>query len=103
MSSFFDQYSDFETNPTASLVDEFERLAITRHWAEGSKKWRKARHRCFVEDFAFLLVRMGSTILARWQALCDVVGMEHIPTSITQCKEVRQSLCENVLACADRR
>jgi hypothetical protein len=87
--SGFDGFADFDRDPTASIASEFGRLAIQNDWKKGSKKYRKQRAELIEYEFG---VHFGSNLhsLEDWQALCKAVGITNIPSSITQCKKVRQ-------------
>ena len=102
-SSFFCKYPSFEPDATASLVAEFNRLAISQKWKKGSKAYEKYKRQCVVEEFA----AQGSAVdmksqskLQAWQALytelCSPSGSPtaseakklSVPTSIKKCKKV---------------
>jgi len=85
--TFFAIFDDFQSDPTAALTDEFSRLAVQRQWKPGSKAYRKNRRRCYIEEFNTHWGKDASR-LETWQALSREVGIDPVPTSITQCKKV---------------
>lgn len=84
--SFFSKYPEFDHDPTASLVGEFQRLSLQRGWKPGGKKYRQTRQRCFTQEFEHHYGH-ASDKLAGWQALCADVYISPTPSSITQCKK----------------
>jgi len=90
-STFFGSFEGFEPNPTALLAEEFSRLAVERQWKPGTKTYTKNQRRCFIEEFETQWGTETSS-LEVWQALSAEIGITPIPSSITQCKKVRESL-----------
>lgn len=85
-SDFWYKHGDFEPNPRASFRHEFDRLC--KHIGALSKKGKKnlqteALNADFKHHYGAHLSRLD-----RWQELCAEVGIEEIPTSITQCQKV---------------
>ena len=89
--SFFSQYPEFDHDPTAPLVREFQRLSLQRGWKADGKKYRQSRQNCFAQEFEYHYGH-ASDKLAGWQTLCKDVYISPIPSSINQCKKVGQSL-----------
>ncbi|KAI9835323.1 MAG: hypothetical protein M1819_002467 [Sarea resinae] len=96
MASFFETFAKFEPDPTASLEDEFKRLALQRNWVPGKKAFRKNRALCYSAEFA---THYGSDAskLETWQGLCREVQIKEIPASIKKCKKVLKSVNVNLV------
>ena len=88
--SFFSQYPEFDHDPTAPLVREFQRLSLQRGWKADGKKYRQSRQNCFAQEFEYHYGQ-ASNKLAGWQTLCEDVYISPIPSSINQCKKVGRS------------
>ncbi|ERF75978.1 hypothetical protein EPUS_01344 [Endocarpon pusillum Z07020] len=88
--SGYDGFASFDIDPTASIVTEFNRLAIQKSWKKDSKQYKNQRARLVNQEFN---AYFGSNLndLAAWQALCKAVGITTIPSSVTQCKKVQNS------------
>lgn len=86
MPSYWQRYS-FERPEDEDIVSSFNRLAISRQWAQGSRTYRTEYAECVGAAFK---ERFGSdgTKLAGWQALCKDAGMSDVPPSIRQCRLV---------------
>ena len=89
---FFSQYPDFDRDPTAPLVVEFQRLSLKRGWKPGGNKYRQSRQNCFAQEFEHHYGHAGDK-LAGWQTLCADVYISPIPASIKQCKKAGPSRC----------
>jgi hypothetical protein len=85
-SHFWYQYPNFEPNPRAPFKHEFGRLC--KHVGAQSKKEKKNLQTEALT--AEIKHHYGANLsrLDRWQELCKEVGIEKIPTSITQCQKV---------------
>ncbi len=83
-------FADFDIDPTASIVTEFNRLAIQNDWKKHSKQYKEQRSYLVTQEFSAYFGSNFST-LAAWQALCQAVGITDIPSSITQCQKVGKS------------
>ncbi|TKA78295.1 hypothetical protein B0A49_02051 [Cryomyces minteri] len=96
--SFFARFPIFALNSTALIEDEFERLAKEQGWARNSTAYRRNRNRCLIEEFVARFGTVGgASKLEKWQELCDEVGMEDAPNSITQCKKALNSVNVNLV------
>lgn len=84
---FFSQYPDFNHDPMAPLLVEFQRLSLHRGWKVGGRTYRQNRRKCFTQEFEHYYGQ-ASDKLAGWQALCADVHISPLPSSITQCKKV---------------
>lgn len=93
------QFPDFESDPTASLLDNFKRLAIQEGWSKKSQTYKEQR-RVFlaeaVEDAFLDNFGVNVSSLQAWQSLCQTIGVpeskegEEVPqlTSISACQRV---------------
>jgi hypothetical protein len=92
----FAGYSGVNIDPTTSLIAEFNSLALQNNWKKTSAKYKKQRSNFVKNEFE---AHFGSNLsgLGGWQALCEAVGIEDVPSSIIQCKKVRRSLQKGVI------
>jgi hypothetical protein len=84
VSGFWLQFIGFDPDPSSTFRSEFARLAVHQNWSG------KTKRRWEVEALtAEIALHYGTCIdkLDRWQQLCEDVGIEDIPGSITQCKK----------------
>ena len=72
------QSSHFQSDPTASLLDNFKRLAIQEGWGKKSKTYKEQRRAFLAEavEVAFL-DKFGVNVssLQAWQSLCQTIGV----------------------------
>ncbi|KAF1836204.1 hypothetical protein BDW02DRAFT_567253 [Decorospora gaudefroyi] len=82
-------FDGFVPSPTASFKSEFERLARHERWEGGRLK----RHHMIelLKAEIFFHWDMRAQKLYHWQELCEELGIEKIPTTMTQCKKVIMS------------
>lgn len=88
-SPFWYQFPGFEPDPRAPFKHELGRLY--KHVSAKTKKERKdLQTQALTAEIKF---HYGASMsrLDRWQELCEEVGIEKIPTSITQCQKVSMS------------
>jgi hypothetical protein len=78
-------FSGFEPNPLASVSKEFNRLAHYMGWDFHERRERK--YEAYESEFNFFFLGHGSN-LETWQNLCEEVGIDEVPPSITKCKAV---------------
>ncbi|KZM27874.1 uncharacterized protein EKO05_0004896 [Ascochyta rabiei] len=100
-SPFWYQYPGFEPDPRASFKDELGRLC--KHVGaktKGEKKTLQAKALTAEIEYHY-----GASMsrLDRWQELCEEVGIEKIPTSITQCQKVLKPVFVNLFNLIDHR
>jgi hypothetical protein len=92
--------SDFQTDPTAPLLENFKRLAIQEGWKKKSKTYKAKRSAYLaeaVEDGFLSKFGVNISSLQAWQSLCQTIGVpesidgEDPPqlTSISACQQVR--------------
>jgi hypothetical protein len=84
--SYWEQFPGFVPEPKATFKDELARLAKHENWSNNAR--RKQQVKALTAEIAH---HYGTNMnkLDRWQQLCEDVGIDVIPTSITQCKKVR--------------
>jgi hypothetical protein len=86
-SEFWSQFQDFNPNPEAPFLKEFDRLAKQQNWSKNQK--RSQRVAAFSAEVSFHW--KNHTVLDSWQALCVEVGAavgDGVPASISKCKKV---------------
>ncbi|KPI41356.1 uncharacterized protein AB675_8107 [Cyphellophora attinorum] len=92
--------SHFNYNPRAPAWQEFDLLVRHMGWARRSATYRDARtdfRRALVMDFNF---RFGTDEqkLEAWQNICEILGIQPLPESITKCrqaiKKVKVNICD---------
>jgi hypothetical protein len=96
-----EHYPDFQSDPTASLVDDFRRLALQEGWSKKSKTYKEKRRAFLSEEVEIRFINMfgmNASSLQAWQSLCrtigvleSVEGVEVLPQSIRKCQQVRTS------------
>jgi hypothetical protein len=89
-SPFWYQHPGFKPDPRAPFKSELGRLC--KHVGARTKHERRALQSEALK--AEITYHYGASMsrLDRWQGLCEEVGIEKIPTSISQCQKVRTSL-----------
>lgn len=100
---FWYQFKGFEPQPAATFKDEFARLAQQQKWGKKTKKKRRAE--ALTSEITF---HHGTSLhkLDRWRELCEEMGVEEVPNSITKCKQVRllsAADCNTVILTVSRR
>jgi hypothetical protein len=88
-SPYWQQFPGFIPEPTATFKHELTRLAKHESWSSNVK--RKQQVKALTAEIAF---HYGTHMnrLDRWQQLCEDVGIDVIPTSITQCRKVHSAV-----------
>jgi hypothetical protein len=96
------RFPDFQSDPTASLVDDFRRLALQEGWSKKSKTYKEERRAYLAEavEIRFLSqFGVNASSLQAWQSLCRTIGVaesveggEVDLTSIRKCQAVRALL-----------
>ncbi|KAF2102342.1 hypothetical protein NA57DRAFT_73775 [Rhizodiscina lignyota] len=100
--SYFSHFPGFVPDPTTSFNDEFARLAQHQGWERRSNTWRQERGRAIQSEFS---TQYGASAekLAGWQALCNEVGIDPLPQSITQCRKALKGVLVNNVDLVDAR
>ena len=90
--AYFNRFPNFAPNSDATLIENFQQLAISRSWGKKSKKFKEERRSYML---ALAHTHLGSIDrggpaekLVSLQGLCEELGVSPVPTSITQCKNV---------------
>ena len=86
-SSFFTRYSTFSPEPEEGVLEEFERLALHKHWIPDSNVYIKKRMTCLSMEASACFTGMGRTTLQKLQRLCREVGIQSVPNSVTACRK----------------
>lgn len=101
------RFPDFQSDPTASLVDDFRRLALQEGWSKKSNTYKEERRAYLAESVEnrFLTafgVNAGS--LQAWQSLCRTIGVtesveggEVDLTSIRKCQALLKGIFVNLV------
>lgn len=86
---YLDTFDDFQTDHSAPLSGEIEKLASIRGWSE--KTTRKRLDRSYLHEILYFL---GNNVerLEVWQLICTDLGVPEVPSTITQCKKVRSAM-----------
>ena len=89
MSAYSARFPDFIPDPSATLLEEFARLARLRGWQKGSKRYKKERRQYLTSEYDLHIgvIDQGGN-LQQFQALCRELGIDDPPDSIRQCKLV---------------
>ena len=91
--AYLNRFPTFTPNPETTLLENFAQLAISKDWDKDGrvfKKEKKAYLTALADTHIEILDRAGpAEKLAGFQALCTELGVSPVPTSITQCKHVR--------------
>jgi hypothetical protein len=97
-STNFATLSNFQSDPTAPLLENFRRLAIQEGWKKKSKTYKEQRRVFLAEavEVGFLSTfGVNVSSLQAWQSLCKTIGVPEakegdvLPlTSISACKTV---------------
>ncbi|KAF9696932.1 hypothetical protein EKO04_004829 [Ascochyta lentis] len=100
-SPFWYQYPGFEPDPRAPFKHELGRLC--KHVGAKTKGEKKTLQTEALT--AEIKYHYGASMsrLDRWQELCEEVGIEKIPTSITQCQKVLKPVFVNLFNLVDHR
>ena len=81
------KFANFVPSPAASFKSEFGRLAQGQGW--GKKQKHKQLVALLTSDVTFYWGEDEGK-LSRYQELCEDMGIEDVPTTITKCKKVGQ-------------
>lgn len=84
---YFAAYLTFNPEPYLPLLENFNRLAKAQGWRK--KRREEERQAFLLGQYTIHLGGISTGKLQKWQELCGELGVDPIPTSITQCKKVR--------------
>jgi len=89
-SSYFVAFSDFVPDPSASIEQEFARLARYRQWSPSSKRYKKERRKFLLSEYDHHVGYIqAANNISKWQDLCLELGINDPPQSISDCKKVK--------------
>lgn len=84
---FFAGFPGFRQDPKASVSAEFARLAKSRGWKPGTKKWKTSWFLCIDAEYDRLIGDRSSS-LELWQELCRKLDLDGDLPSIRKCRMV---------------
>ncbi|TFK69026.1 hypothetical protein BDN72DRAFT_841113 [Pluteus cervinus] len=90
LESFFAEYPLFTYIPTNHPSDEFARLKSVYHWGRKGRRYKEAKRRynsALVIEFG-KIYGSDEGSLDSWKMLCDVLGVEDVPETISACKKI---------------
>jgi len=107
-----DRFPNFQSDPTASLLDNFRRLAIQEGWRKKTKTYKEERRAFLTEAVeAGFSNNFGGNdnSLQAWQSLCRTIGVpkskegEEVPqlTSISACEQALKGIYVNLVDLVD--
>ncbi|KAF1992671.1 hypothetical protein P154DRAFT_203439 [Amniculicola lignicola CBS 123094] len=99
---FLAKFPTFKRDPADGLEHVFELLTLHEGWSKKSKKQRQRKAELFEEEFKAQFTE-GKTKLESWQALCKEVGIDPVPSSITQCRKALHGVLVNIVNLMDHR
>jgi len=93
LNDFFEQYPDFDYDPSMPANSEWYRLCDHMNWGKKGKKTNPERESAY-EDFKDALVHQFNTnygtdeeSLDAWQELCERLGVFPIPDTLKEARE----------------
>jgi hypothetical protein len=91
ITAFFAEYPEFDYDSTAPVTQEYRRLTQESDWMPRSQEDKKAKAAfgtAMGKQFASFY---GSSIhdIKAWKALCEALGVDPIPKTIAECRDVR--------------
>ncbi|TGZ80176.1 hypothetical protein EX30DRAFT_307838, partial [Ascodesmis nigricans] len=96
---FFADYQSFRYDPAQPYNEQFEALAAHRRWSTDGNTYNNARERfqqamadAFEYDFG-----SQDTDYNAWVRLCNAMGIEPVPPSITQCRMAIKNVHVNLV------
>ncbi|RYN15574.1 hypothetical protein AA0117_g13160 [Alternaria alternata] len=98
--AFWTEFRNFSPDPTAPFLKDFERLAQLESWSKNEKRKNLVKALNSEIDFH---KEDKSTELVRWHRLCQEIGVDSKPTSVTGCKRVLHSHKVNLYSLVDHR
>ncbi|KAJ6258256.1 hypothetical protein Dda_7175 [Drechslerella dactyloides] len=85
--------STYQPSSEVSVIKAFQRLAIGQDWTPKQREKQKKNFHAAVDAEFTERVGTGFTLF-EWQRLVKIIGIEPIPSSITQCRKAIQK--ENI-------
>lgn len=69
-----------------SFTEKFSKIALENKWKPGSKAYNKNKGHILVAELEDIFA--GLTKLEGLQSICEIVGVDPVPISVTQCEKV---------------
>ncbi|KAK7686006.1 hypothetical protein QCA50_010817 [Cerrena zonata] len=94
---FFTQFLGFDYDSSQHVTLEFNRLAESRQWGQKTRRkhYRQLQEALVTEFNQQFGVDEGK--LAAWHALCNEVGINPLPPSVTQCRKALSRVHVNLV------
>jgi len=105
ITAFFAEYPEFDYDSTAPVTQEYRRLTQESDWMPRSQEDKKAKAAfgtAMGKQFASFY---GSSIhdIKAWKALCEALGVDPIPKTIAECRDLIKSKHVNLVDFIDTR
>ncbi|KAF8730601.1 hypothetical protein AX14_005409 [Amanita brunnescens Koide BX004] len=105
IAAFFAEYPDFEYDSTAPVTQEYRRLTQESDWmprSQAEKKAKSAFGEAMGKQFASFY---GTSIhdMEAWKALCEALGVDPIPETIAESRDLIRSKHVNLVDFIDTR
>ncbi|KAH3973261.1 hypothetical protein HBI26_188880 [Parastagonospora nodorum] len=99
-SPFWLQFPGFDPAPTSPFKQEFARLSKHQKWTQTER--REQQVKALAAEIAH---HYGTHLnkLDRWQQLCEDVGIDVAPKSVTQCRKIMSPVMVNLYNVLDHR
>ncbi|VDC02967.1 unnamed protein product [Peniophora sp. CBMAI 1063] len=99
LDEFFGSFEGFQYNPRKPTMSEFNRLCRERGWGLNSPERHEARARlrdALIRQFELIF---GTEVrsLRSWQLLCTAIGLEDIPDTLKECRELVEEVYVNLI------
>ncbi|KAF8342421.1 hypothetical protein F5887DRAFT_1283790 [Amanita rubescens] len=102
---FFSEYPEFEYDSTAPVSQEYRRLKDHFDWMPRSQEEKKAKSAfgtAMGKQFASFYGTSVNDIEA-WKALCEALGVDPVPETIAECRDLIKSTHVNLVDFIDIR
>ncbi|KAG8700147.1 hypothetical protein FRC09_006147 [Ceratobasidium sp. 395] len=100
---FFNDFPEFEYNPTGETMSQFQNLSQSFNWKRGDRQLEDARQNlgiALTQDFNY---NYGTDEIDpnNWQSLCRVLQLPDIPDDLDVCRQVVKSTFVNLVDLVD--
>ncbi|TFK93885.1 hypothetical protein K466DRAFT_649659 [Polyporus arcularius HHB13444] len=100
---FFARFPEFDYQPTAPFLDEFKRLKELKEWDDKGERREKSKlQEAMVEQFTVMYGREETDLLA-WQRLCNALGVNPVPKTLHECRQLVSRTHVNLVDFIERR
>ncbi|RDX53154.1 hypothetical protein OH76DRAFT_77150 [Lentinus brumalis] len=100
---FFARFPEFDYQPTAPFLDEFKRLKELKEWDDKAEEREKSKlQEAMVEQFTVMYGREENDLLA-WQRLCNALGVNPVPDTLHECRQLVSRTHVNLVDFIERR